>query len=99
MVISTAVRSRSTVLEANVYLSDIFFGCLKIRHSTVQELALETIRNIQTNNTITTYKEFLGTCLKSKKSSNIYSMYKLAKIFQTSRFTTFGSSACHGSLS
>ena len=69
MVISTAVRSRSTVLEANVYLSDIFFGYLKIRHSTFQELALETIRNSQTNKKtkITTYKEFLGTCLKSKK--------------------------------
>ena len=60
MVISTAVRSRSTVLEANVYLSDIFFGYLKIRHSTFQELALETIRNSQTNNKQQLTKSFLG---------------------------------------
>ena len=67
-----------------------------------QAFPLDTRRIWKTNKqktTITTYKEFLGTCLKSKKSNNIYSMYKLAKILQTSCFTTFGFSACHGSLS
>ena len=49
MVISTAIQSRSTVLEANVYLSDIFFGYLKIRDSTFQAFALDTIRIGQTN--------------------------------------------------
>ena len=59
MVISTAVRSRSTVLEANIYLSDIFFGYLKIWHSTFQEHALETISQTNKKQSQLT-KSFLG---------------------------------------
>ena len=68
---------------------------------TLQTLeALETIRKSQTNKKQSQLtKSFLGLVWNLKKSSNIYSMYKLAKILQTSCFTTFGSSACHESLS
>ena len=45
MVISTAVQSRSTVLEDNVYISDIFFGYLKIRDSAFQESDKQTKNN------------------------------------------------------
>ena len=46
---------------------------------------------------ITTYKELLGTCIKSEKAAYIYIQYVpdlLVKILQTSCFATFGSSAC-----
>ena len=43
----------------------------------------------QVDKKITIYKEFLGTCIKSRKQ-HLYSMYPL-KILQTSCFTTFGS--------
>ena len=50
MVISTAAKSRSTVLEANIYLSDISFGYFKIRHSTFQVFALDKESDKQTTN-------------------------------------------------
>ena len=100
MFISTAIQSRCTVLEANIYVSGIFFGYLKIGDSTLQAFALDTIRMRQTNKKQYSQltKSFLGLAW-NLKDKNIWSMYKLAKILQTSCFTTFGSSACQGSLS
>ena len=69
MVISTAVKSRSTVLEANIYLSDIFFWIFENQEFNIRNIWFRYHEN-QTNKQktiITTYKEFLGTCLKSKK--------------------------------
>ena len=52
----------------------------------------------QTNKKIITiHKQFLGTCIKSKKQ-HIYSTYQQVKILQTSPHL-FGSSAYQGSLS
>ena len=67
MVISTTVQW-STVLEDNIYLSDIFF-----RHSTFEAFALDTVE-YQTKKQkpiITTYEGFLRTCLKSTKKKQI----------------------------
>ena len=52
MFISTAIQSKCTVLEANIYVSGIFFGYLKIGDSTFQAFALDTIRMRQTKNNI-----------------------------------------------
>ena len=59
--------------EANTCLSEIFFDIFENKVLTVSGLALDTMRNKnkQTNKIITTYKEFLGTCIKSQKK-NIY---------------------------
>ena len=46
---------------------------------------------------ITTYQEFLGTCIESKKQY-MYSMYQQLQLLQTSCFVTFGSSACQRNL-
>ena len=104
MVISIAVQNRSIVFyfilcivfyEASTYLSDIFY--LDIWKSSVQcfKHSLDTMSIWQTNKpkpTVTTYKESLDTCVKSKKNSiytvctniyicmyvHIYKFFKLA---------------------
>ena len=55
-------------------------------------------KQYKTKAIITTYKELLGTCIKSKKK-HIYSMHLLIKVLETSNFATFGSSACQGNFS
>ena len=69
MVISTTVRSSSTVLEANVYLFDIFFWLFENQAFNIPRTCFRNHKK-QPNKQktiITTYKELLGTCLKSKK--------------------------------
>ena len=74
MVISTAVRSRSTVLEANIYFSDILFWIFEKQAFNIPRTGFRNHKK-QTNEQTTLiaiYKEFLSTCLKSKKSNNIF---------------------------